>query len=1453
MRLEEFSLKEPFWVIVGALLVTILGMVSYFKLPKDILPLFRIPAVQVLTLYPGMPADIVEKDITTRLERWTGQSNGIAHQESRSMTGVSILKDFFRSDIDPNTAMSQVTSFAMSDLYYLPPGTIPPMVMPFDPTASIPLALLTVDNPDMDETKLYDVAYFDLRNMLQGIPGVIAPAVYGGRLRRILAYVDPYKMSERHLSSTDVVNTLLESNVMIPTGNVKFGDFDYQIVSNAMVSKVDEMNQFLVRAEYGVPLRISDVGKVQDSHQIQTNVVRIGDKRRVYIPIYRQPGANTIQIVDAIKGDLKSLLERLPKGMVLKVVADQSRFVRKAIESLGEEVALGGFLSAIVVVVFLANLRASFVVFLSIPLSILFCFLGLYATKETINAMTLGGLALAVGRLIDDSIVVIENTFRYHEMGITGKEAALKAAKEVSMPVLAATVTTVIVFLPVIFLTGIGQFLFTPLAKSVTFSILASYVVSMTIIPLYCSKFLKAKANHARAEKKGVLDSLAQRYQSTLAFLMKRKKVTLGAVMILFAVSMMLYPLLGKELFPRADVGHLTLLVRMSTGTRIEKTEATMAKVEKGLSDLLGDKNIETMITNIGILYDWPAAYTPNSGPGDAFIELELSKHRKKSSEAYAEMIRKFFMEKFPDLEVAINTGGILTAALNMGSSSPINIQVTGKDLGIIHGIAEKIVEQAKQVSGARDVRIQERINYPQIEVELDRDAIAAKRLTVDEVVKNMVTAFNSSVNFKPAFWIDPKNGNHYFLGAQYPEELIRSLDTLKELPITGANQVQVVRLKEIAQFKETKAPSEIRHDNIRRVMNVFVNTSGRDVGAIASRINRAIRDIELPEGYYVYEKGEMKTMKDSFKNLGGGLILAVILVYLILVGQFRSFRDPLLILFSVPMGLVGVFLMLWLTKTTLNIQSFIGVIFMVGIAVSNGILLIEFANRLKSEGVPIEEAALKSARIRFRPILMTTIAALLGLLPMAIGMGHGSEANVPLGRAVIGGLFVSTILTLLVLPLLYAGVEKISFFKRTGKTLGMFLLILFLTRPAHADEFFQGKDMAPVLSFEEVLDIAFRQNPDIAVSKSKVDESKADVTIARSEILPRVNVSGMSSYGLGGSSQALGINGLVNSPFRKNFAGGFDASWMLFDFGRTAFMISSVKKEANTRKEEVTQEKMELKLKILSAYAKASFHRNLVRVLEDRQSEQKGLLEEIGSYLKSGLTSPIELNLTKASLRKTEMNEIRENAAYGHSLAFLKELIGSPNMTPFHCEIPKESLPDLEQSMSDFVNQALERRPELKAARASYEAAKAARRSAQLEHAPRISAVASTGILDDTSLVPKKEWAVGFGVRIPLFDGFQIEGKLKKTKAQEAQAKKKIEKWANRIRQEAATAFVQWRAAKKIRELALDQYHLALDAYQLAHERYAQKMGTFLELRDAEAGFDQAAEDSVRADVDYY
>lgn len=1052
------ALRNPYAVIVMVLAIIIIGFTVIGRIPTDILPVFKTPAVQILTFYPGMPTETVERDITNRLERWTSQANGIARQESKSIIGVSIVKDYFRPDIDPNTAMSQVSSLAISDLYYLPPGTIPPMVMPFDPTATIPLALLSVSSDTLDEKQLYDIAYFSIRNQLSGISGVIAPAVYGGKLRRILVYLDPDKLRGHGLAPTDVSKALRNSNVFIPTGQAKIGDLDYQINANGMAARVEEIGDFPIKVENGAPVFVKDVGTVKDAFAIQTNVVHVDGRRQVYIPIYRQPGANTIQAVEGVKDAIARILTRVPQGVKLDVIFDQSHYVRESITSLEHEGLLGALLAAFMILIFIGSFRSMVIIFLSIPLSMLAAFIGFYFTGDTINGMTLGGLALAVGRLVDDSIVVLENTHRHLHMGKSALTAARDAAEEVAMPVLVSTITTIVVFFPVVFLYGVGKYLFTPLALSVAFAMAASYVVAMTVVPaaaaflyrrrggevvigeataggggLHGEEDWSEEISHEEGDKRRGVSASFERgfeavrggYERVLAWSLVNRGKVVTAAFLGFAGTLALYPFLGNELFPPVDAGQFMIRVRGQSGTRIEKMEQTVNEIEATLREEIPERDRKTIISNLGVLNDWPAAYTPNSGAQDAFINVQLSQERTASAQSYVEKLRTDLHERFPGIEFAYDTGGLLTAALNFGLPSPINIQVEGNDLRTSRDIAEKIKSLVETVPGTADVRIQQRLDYPQLDINVDRVKVAYVGLTQQDVVKNATSALNSSISFDPAFWIDDKNGNHYFLGVQYPEDQIKSKETLEDIPVTGQEQNKPVLLRNIADFKRSTGALETNHVNIVRVIDLYANVQGRDIGSVAGEIQKRIDSLEVPSGYRVQMRGEVSSMKESFQSLTFGLVLAAMLVYLVMVAQFQSFLDPFIIMFAVPLGLIGVIWMLLLTGTTLNIQSFMGTIFMVGIAVSNSILLVEFANRLMRDGVPMREAVIRASGIRLRPIVMTSLAAVLGLFPMGFLAGRGAEANVPLARAVIGGLAVSTILTLIVVPVLFTLLKR--------------------------------------------------------------------------------------------------------------------------------------------------------------------------------------------------------------------------------------------------------------------------------------------------------------------------------------------------------------------------------------------------------------------------------------------
>lgn len=1032
------SLKSPYAVAVFALAILVVGITSITRLPTDILPIFKTPAVQILTMYPGMPAEVMEKDITSRIERWTGQSNGIVRQEAKSMVGVSVVKNFFSESTDPNSAMSQVTSLAMSDLYYLPPGTVPPMVMPFDPTASQPLCLISISSATLDEAALYDVAYYELRNRLQSIPGVIAPAVYGGKLRRIFAYVDPLKAQARDLSPLNVIESIRNANVMIPTGNAKIGDIDYQINANGMVETVAEMNDLPLAIGNGPATFVRDVAKVEDTSQIQTNIVRVNGKRQVYIPIYRQPGANTIAVVEGIKAELEPIKERI-KNVNLDVVMDQSVLVRESIDHLILEAVIGAGLAALMVFVFLRSYRPMIIILTALPLAGLGAFIGMFFAHQTMNVMTLGGLALVIGLLIDESIVVLENIERHLAMGKTPYEAARDGAGEVTRPLTIVTLTLCVVFAPIVFLTGMAKFLFTPLALSVICAIVTSRLLATTLVPVMAAMLLKKQVHVLSDEDKAALAAgmdlpghgggwfgfLQKSYRALLSRMLHARWLILLATAAVFVVSMMTFSTLGTELFPQTDSGQLAIQVRAISGLRIEKTEQLVAAIEKSIQQVIPEEERKILISNIGVLLDWPAAYTPNSGPADAFILLQFADKKSRSVFEYADLLRNKLPAEFPEAEFSFNTGGILSSALNNGLPSPINIQIEGKDLAEATAIAKQVTAAAEKIRGAVDVRIQQRYDAPQIDIQVDRIKAAQAGLTQEEIVKNIVTALNSSVNFAPSFWIDPKNGNHYFIGAQYREGDIVDFNTILDIPVTGKNQKTALPLRNFVTFKRNSAPSEVTHLNITRVTDVFVNVRDRDVGAVAAEIDSALSDIraKLPEGYRIHMRGEVQSMNESFASLGFGFSLAVVLVYLVMVVQFRSFRDPLIVMIAVPLGLIGVAWMLKLTGTFLSIQSAMGIIMMVGIVVSFSVLLVDFANRLLENNTALapREAILQAAGTRLRPILMTGLAAILGLTPMALYGG----ANIPLARAVVGGVMAAVVLVLFVVPPLFVILKR--------------------------------------------------------------------------------------------------------------------------------------------------------------------------------------------------------------------------------------------------------------------------------------------------------------------------------------------------------------------------------------------------------------------------------------------
>jgi multidrug efflux pump subunit AcrB len=1041
MWLIKASLRNPYMVGTIVFLFLVLGILSAVNIPVDILPVFKTPAVEVLTYYQGMPASSVERTLTNRLERWTTQAPGVELATSKSMPGVSVVKLYFRDDIDPNGALTLTNSLALGTLPTLPPNTLPPVVLPFDPTGTMPLGILTVSNPNLDEAHVKDLARVDVRGMLGGVPGVVAPVVVGGKDRTILIYLDPKRLQAKKLSPLDVVKALQTGNLMVTPGTAYFGDNQILLDSNALARSVSDLNNLPIRIEPGNNVYLRDIGYAEDSYAIQTSRVRINGKQQVYVPIYRQGGASSLSVANGVK-DAKDIMEkRLPEpGTKLDFVMDQSVYVKEAILSLLHEGLIGVILVGVMILIFLGNVRMTIIASLSIPLSVFAAVACLYATKNTINAMTLGGLALAIGPLVDDAIVALENTHRHYHLGKTRAKAALDGSVEVMVPVLVATCTTIIVLAPLAFMPGMGGFLFRPLAMAVAFAMLASFLLSRTFVPMMCAKFLpeerRGPAGHAGAEHPtnpgffgrlhGHIDRFlirqTRRYERLLAFCLRHRFKVLGVVLALFILALCLFPFIGREFFPQVDAGQITMYVRAPSNLRLDANERRIAEVENFLEQQIPPTEREMIVSEMGLDPDWSAAYTANSGQQDTVIRIQLTEARRHSAQEYAVLLRHAFKEepRFADLRVSFDTGGMVSTALNFGVSSPIDVQIEGGTLDEGLDLARKIRDEARQVRGAADVRIAQRLDAPYLVINVDRQKAANVGLNTYEVIQQVVAAMNSSVSINRNFWIDPKNGNQYFVGVQYEEDPNATIERLQNVFATGTYQGEPVTLSTLVHIEPKTDAVEVNHVSLYRTFNVLVNTENRDVNGVAGDLEKRLKTIQVPSKMNVELRGEYARMNDSFRRLVFGLALAAVLVYLLQVALFRSWVGPFIIMFTVPLGLIGVLSMLWVTRTTLNVQSEMGVIFLVGIAVNNGVLLVEFANKQRRLGATVYEAITTAAGIRFRPIIMTFLATFLDLLPMAIGIGRGSEATIPLARAVVGGLLTSTCLTLIVVPILY-------------------------------------------------------------------------------------------------------------------------------------------------------------------------------------------------------------------------------------------------------------------------------------------------------------------------------------------------------------------------------------------------------------------------------------------------
>jgi multidrug efflux pump subunit AcrB len=1040
--MSRFAINNPYFIVVICLIIGVVGVTSLSRMPIDMFPAMNIPVVVVATFYSGMPPEQIETDITSRFERFFKLGSGIDHIESRSLPGVSIIKVYFQSNTNPDSDVTTISNLAMAQLRRLPPGTLPPIVLKFD-ASSLPVCLVTFKGEGLDETQLRDLAQFQVRNQISSVPGASVPQPFGGKYRQIMVYTDPYKLEAHQLSLMDVVRTLNLANLILPAGDVQLGPLDYNIYTNSQLRTVGEINQLPIKMVGQSPVRIADIGNAVDGHQIQTNIVRVDGQPSVYVPVLKQGGdTNTIAVVDGIKEAVKHLID-VPKELITAVVFDQSKFVKTAIETLLDEGGIGLVLTTVMILVFLGSIRATVAVFFSIPLSVLAAFIALSLGGGSVNSMVLGGFALAFSRLIDNSVVVLENIYRHLELGEEPAVAAEKGGREVALPVLAATLTTVVVFFPVTFLYGVSKFLFTALALAVALSLFASFAVAMTVVPLFCARFLKASSHH-RMPSEEVPVTVAQTkrrrsfgqwfnvwfndrfegflkmYDKLVGATLRRPVLTLVAFAAIFVLSLGLFPLLGLSFFPRTDAGQFVINLKAPSGTRLSVTEEEVAKVENLVRQVVSPEDFGMIVSNIGATPDYSAIYTTNSAMHTAFVQVSLKDEHKIGSYEYIAQVKKKMQTDLPELTGYFQSGGMVDAVLNLGLPAPIDVQVAGSNLNLSYDTALKLSAKIRKIPGVADVFTPQDVDYPALELDVDRMRASEMGLSQQEVVNNIITALTSNTMIAPSFWIDPKTGNDYMLTVQYPENQVKTLTDLKAIPLRASSQSEPTRLDMVSNIQRIKSPTEVDHYEIRRTIDIYVRPLNEDLGRIANAIDGIIAQTKVPEGLSVTLRGMVQGMRASFISFELGLTLALVLLYLILVAQFQSFVDPFIILLAVPPGLTGVILTLWLTGTTLNVMSLMGVVMLVGIAVSNSILIVEFTRHLREEGMPVREAVATACRVRLRPVLMTSLATIIGLLPMALKLGAGSESYAPLARAILGGLSVSVALTVFLVPAAY-------------------------------------------------------------------------------------------------------------------------------------------------------------------------------------------------------------------------------------------------------------------------------------------------------------------------------------------------------------------------------------------------------------------------------------------------
>jgi len=1042
MWLTLAAMRNGIAILMASLAIVLLGATSLGRMPIDLFPNLNYPSLQVGTIYKGASAQDIERSVTYPIEKAVSAVANVRYVESRSRQGFSAVTVQFAWGADIDAGLTEVVQRIQAIMSSLPIGIQQPFILKFD-LSNIPVCILTVSGGGLDERALYDLAYNTIEPQIERLAGVASANVDGGKIRQITVNLDRDRLFSKGLSVNEVTKAVNDANFLLPSGDVKLGTFDYNVFTNNQFSVVAPMEDIVVRRTGTTPIRLRDVGSVADSAETQVSIVRVNGQRAVYLRVNKQPGGNTVDIVDAVKAAMPKLLG-IPPGVSVSMSLDQSTYIRQSIENLWHEAAFGSLLAFLVILVFLRSFVSTVIIGIAIPLSLMLTLVAMYFLGQTLNIFTLGGLALAVGRLVDDSIVELENINRHLTIpGTARRTAVLDAAREVAMPIFVSTITTIVVFLPTVFLEGQSRLLFIPLTFTISFSLFASFLVSRTVTPLLCYHWLRGDHEAARREpgKRGALGALLHRvfawagrvldrmdalYQRRLNWALEHRKTLIGGILVGLASALAVLPLVGTEFFPESDESQFLVQVRAPVGTRVEETERLIKKMEDIIRASTKPEEIKTIVATIGVPNGRSGLFSRNTGPHTATLQVYLSDPDKRARDhkQIFDSIRPKLAGQFPGTTYGVQFGGIVSRVLNSGSDAPIQVEQLGYDLKDARDLARQVARTIQEVPGVADPFISREENYPQYDIVVDREKAAMAGLSQRDIAQAALISLASNVSLTPSIFTDPRTGNQYNVVVQLDEPYRSSSEDLSRLFVIGDGG-RPISLGSVAEIRQGVGPVMIERKYQQRLVKITAQPSGRDLGSIAQNLEDKLRALPLPPGFTFQLTGQIQQQREAFGSLKFTSLLAIILVYMVMASQFKSLLDPFIIMFSVPLGMIGVIWALFLTRTTLNVTSFMGIIMMVGIVVSNGVLLVEYMNELRRRGLPLREAVMQGGRTRLRPILMTSLTTLVGLFPMALGVGTGSEANAPLARAVIGGLAVSTVLTLLLIPTLYAMLEE--------------------------------------------------------------------------------------------------------------------------------------------------------------------------------------------------------------------------------------------------------------------------------------------------------------------------------------------------------------------------------------------------------------------------------------------